>query len=71
MEFVIMSKRMRDWLFLLGLDFREVPDRSNRQEFIWLFKNNDKLKQAITFYKEFKSSGLDDHGSPNPRHKIV
>ena len=71
MEFVVMSKRMRNFLYLLGLDFREVPDKTNRQEFVWLFQNTCKLKQALLFYKNFKKSGINDHGSPNPRLKNV
>jgi hypothetical protein len=64
MEFVVTSKRLREFLFALGLDYRQQPDKTGRQKFVWLFKNTTKLTEALMFYKSFKKSGLDNHGSP-------
>lgn len=52
MEYVIKNIRLRDYLYTLGFNFREVPDRTLKQEFIYLFPNTDLLKTAITFYTQ-------------------
>jgi len=59
MEYVIKNIRLRDYLYNLGFTYRKVLDKTHRQEFIYLFKNNEKLHQAITFYTSMKDTRLE------------
>lgn len=54
MEYVIKSKRLKEYLYCLGFDYRQVPDKTGKQEYIWLFKNTNTLKDAITYYTNTK-----------------
>lgn len=54
MEYVVTSKRLKNYLYTLGFDYREVPDKTQKQEFVWLFKNTDLLKEAIIFFSQQK-----------------
>ena len=50
MEYVIKNDRLKNYLYTLGFTYREVPDRTLKQKFVYLFPNTDLLKEAITFY---------------------
>lgn len=54
MEYVVTSERLRNFLYSLGFNYRKVPDKTNRQEYVWLFENDDMLKEAITFFSNYK-----------------
>lgn len=56
MEYVIKNIRLRDYLYTLGFNYREVSDKTQKQEFVYLFENTESLKNAITFYTQFKSA---------------
>jgi len=54
MEFVIKNLRIRNYLYTLGFYYREVPDRTGSQKYVWLFPNDESLQEAIKFYGDFK-----------------
>lgn len=56
MEYVVKNKTLANNLSSLGFKFRIVPDRTNKQEFIYLFPNTDSLREAITFYTNFNNN---------------
>lgn len=55
MEYVVKNNRLKDYLYTLGFTYREVPDKMQKQEFIYLFSNTESLREAITFYTQFKN----------------
>lgn len=54
MEYVVTSQRLKQYLFCLGFIYRQVPDRSGRQKYIWLFPKSDMLSDALTFFSQNK-----------------
>jgi len=52
MEYVIKNSRLKEYLYTLGFSYREVPDRTLKRKFVYLFPNTALLKQAITFYTQ-------------------
>jgi hypothetical protein len=54
MDYVVTSERLKSYLFLLGFTYRQVPDRSGRQKYIWLFEKSDMLNDALTFFSHNK-----------------
>lgn len=54
MEYVVTSERLRNFLYSLGFDYRRVPDKTKKQKYVWLFANDDMLKEAITFFSNYK-----------------
>jgi hypothetical protein len=61
MEYVIKNSRLKDFLYNLGFNFRQVPDQTKKQDWIWLFPNTEQLKEAITFYTKFKSKNKESN----------
>ncbi|ERI90970.1 hypothetical protein HMPREF1982_03532 [Clostridiales bacterium oral taxon 876 str. F0540] len=55
MEYVIKNPRLREYLYKLGFDYREVSDKTGKQDYVWLFKNTTELLEAITFYTTLKN----------------
>jgi hypothetical protein len=53
-NYVVTSKRLRNYLYALGFNYKQVEDISNKQEYVWLFKNNDFLQEAIEYYTKNK-----------------
>jgi len=56
MNYVIKNKRLKDYLYALGFDYEKVPDRTGKQEFVYLFPNTDILNDAISYYTDFKKN---------------
>ncbi|AGK96773.1 hypothetical protein [Clostridium pasteurianum] len=54
MDYVVTSERLKLYLFTLGFTYRQVPDRSGRQKYIWLFSKTDMLFDALTFFSQNK-----------------
>jgi hypothetical protein len=54
MVYVIKNERLRDYLYCLGFDYKQVEDKKQKQEYIYLFKKTEKLLDAITYYTNFK-----------------
>lgn len=54
MEYVVTSERLKTYLYSLGFDYREVPDKTKRQNKVWLFPNDKPLQDAITFFTDNK-----------------
>lgn len=54
MKYVVKSKRLKNYLYCLGFNYEEVYDRIDKDKIIWLFKNTEMLKDAITFFTENK-----------------
>lgn len=54
MEYVVTSERLKQYLFCLGFIYRQVPDRSRRQKYVWLFEKSDMLSDALTFFSKNK-----------------
>ncbi|AGK97648.1 hypothetical protein [Clostridium pasteurianum] len=54
MDYVVTSERLKQYLFLLGFTYRQAPDRSGRQKYVWLFPKNDMLFDALTFFTRNK-----------------
>ena len=52
-EYVVKNRRVKDFLFLLGMDFRERKDKTGKQEYIWLFLNTEEFRNALTYYSNF------------------
>lgn len=50
MEVVIKNKRLRDYLYALGFNYRKVKDTTNKQDFVYLFLNTEDLSESIEFY---------------------
>lgn len=60
MEYVVTSKRLRDYLYCLGFYYRKVPDRTLNQDKVYLFKNTDLLQEAIIFYSLHKQKMIEE-----------
>lgn len=58
MEFVVKSFRMKNYLYSLGFNFRQVSDKTEGQEFVYLFPNNDDLQEALKFYTKYHKKNL-------------
>jgi len=56
MEYVIKSKRLKDYLYTLGFNYREVPDKLGKQEYIYLFTNTEALHESITFFTKMQNT---------------
>lgn len=54
-EYVVTKERLRNYLYSLGFNYREVHDRTERQDKVWLFEKNDLVMDAITYYTEVKN----------------
>lgn len=51
--YVIKNKRLKNYLYNLGLDYKAQKDKIGKQDYIYLFKDTEELRKAITFYTEF------------------
>ncbi|MCB2354360.1 hypothetical protein [Clostridium estertheticum] len=54
-EYVVNTSRLRNYLYSLGFNYRQVIDQKHNQEFIWLFQKNDLLMESITYYTKVKN----------------
>lgn len=63
MEYVVTSKRLRDYLYCLGFYYRKVPDKTLKQDIVYLFKNTDLLQEAIIFYSVHKQKMINKNES--------
>lgn len=54
-EYVVNKERLRNYLYSLGFNYRQVPDQKHKQEFIWLFQKDELLLDAITYYTKIKN----------------
>ncbi|MBC2579965.1 hypothetical protein [Clostridium sp. DJ247] len=61
-EYVVTSKRLRNFLYSLGFNYREVPDRTNRQECVWLFEKNSTLLNDIEYFTIHKQKVMEING---------
>ena len=52
--YVIKSERLKNFLYCLGFNFKEQEDKTGRTDYVYLFSNTKELKEAITFYTEFR-----------------
>ena len=57
-EYVIKTQRLANWLYYLGFNYRNVIDKTGRQEYIYLFNDTEELHKAITFWNEFRKGGM-------------
>ena len=55
MNYVIKNKRLKDYLYDLGFHYKEVPDKTGKQKYVYLFPDEDILHEAISFYTNFKN----------------
>lgn len=53
-EYVVTSKMLRNYLNSLGLYYRTDEDKEDKTKEVYLFENNNKLKEALEFYSQFK-----------------
>lgn len=53
--YVIKNKRLRDYLYTLGFNFKEQKDKTGRTDYVYLFTKSKELFEAITFYTSFKN----------------
>lgn len=56
MEYVVKSERLMQYLYNLGLNYRRVTDKKGKRKYIYLFENDKKLNEAISFYYKFKNT---------------
>ncbi|WP_286909275.1 DUF5659 domain-containing protein [Clostridium sp. UBA1652] len=61
MEYVVTSKRLRDYLYCLGFYYRKATDKTLKQEQVYLFKNTDLLQEAIIFYSLHKQKMIKEN----------
>ncbi|MCB2297065.1 hypothetical protein [Clostridium tagluense] len=54
-EYVVNKERLRNYLYSLGFNYRQVADQKHNQEFIWLFQKDELLMDAITYYTRVKN----------------
>lgn len=52
--YVIKNRRLKNFLFSLGLNYKKKVDKYDDTKNIYLFEDNKKLRECITFYTEFK-----------------
>jgi len=53
--YVIKNKRLKDYLYTLGFFCKAQEDKTRRTDYVYLFSNTKELKEAITFYTEFRN----------------
>lgn len=53
-NYVIKNERMRDYLYYLGFNYQQVKDRTEKQDYVYLFPKNELLIESITFYTKVK-----------------
>lgn len=54
-KYVVTKERLKDYLYILGFNYREVPDKTGRQEIVWLFPKTNLVMDAITYYTKMKN----------------
>ncbi|NME94598.1 hypothetical protein HF847_01060 [Clostridium cochlearium] len=55
MYYVIRNKRLKNFLYALGLEYKAQPDRTGRTDYVYLFTKSKELFEAITFYTNFRN----------------
>jgi len=58
MEYVVKNETLKENLSSYGFKFRTVPDKTGKQDFVFLFQNTNELRNAITFYTETRKNLL-------------
>lgn len=56
LNYVIKSWRLRNYLYTLGFNYRQVNDKTGKQDYVYLFPNSEDLNKAITYYTQFKKN---------------
>lgn len=56
MNYVIKNRRLRDYLYTLGFNYKEVSDKTGKQNYVYLFPIDENLEKAITYYTQFKNN---------------
>ena len=49
-EYMVVNKRLRNYLFSLGFDYTTRRDKKNVKNKVYIFNNNNKLQECISFY---------------------
>jgi len=55
MYYVIKNKRLKNFLYALGLEYKIQEDKTGRTDYVYLFQKSEELFKAITFYTEFRN----------------
>lgn len=51
-KYVIINKRLKDYLYSLGFSFKEDNDKYNKHDKVYIFNDTDKLRKCIQFYTD-------------------
>lgn len=54
-NYVIKNERLKQYLYTLGFDYKTVKDKTEQQDYVFLFPHTDDLLKAITFYTQIKN----------------
>lgn len=53
MQFVVKTNRLKNYLYSLGFDFKQVSDNTGANKYVYLFPYTDLLEEALNFYSNF------------------
>ncbi len=51
-KYVVIKERLRNYLYSLGFNYISKDDLTHRQDKIFLFEDNDRLRKCINFYTQ-------------------
>ena len=51
-KYVVIKKRLRNFLYSLGFNYEVKDDITGRQKKIFLFEDNERLRECISFYSK-------------------
>lgn len=49
-KYMVVNKRLRNYLFSLGFDYNTRRDKKNINNEVFIFNNSNKLQECISFY---------------------
>lgn len=55
MEYVVKSERLKNYLYYLGFNCRQVADKTGHKKYVYLFQNDEDVQRAIEFYTTMKN----------------
>lgn len=53
--YVIKNRRLKNYLYTLGFNYKEQEDKTEKTDKVYLFKKSKMLFEAIDFYTDFKN----------------
>lgn len=56
MKYVVKNSRLKDYLFSLGFNYKQVVDRTGNQDFVYLFETENGFNDAMRFFYDFRNN---------------